>query len=199
MQYGSSSIKIQGPDGSVVDIDKDEIRRRFKLRATGTLFNSSPSQNENKAIQRLQLYANNPNVNQAELVRQALLADDERLAEILFVPVGESQQNQIERQIQEIGFMARGYTSIPKLSDDDQTHIQVIDDFLQDPKKNRSFPEDRIEVLMNHRKAHILALEKKKRATSKGGRLQQEIANTARGFSGRQARQAIPEISQGVQ
>jgi len=198
MQYGPDRIQIQTPEGGIMSVTKDEIKRRFKLRPTGNISNSSTEKRKRDALVRFQLYKGNQNVNQSELVRQALYLDDERAAETLFISGLDAQQSQLERQIFEIDLISKGYTSIPKLSDDDITHIKVIDDFLNDQRKNRNFPPDRLKALSDHRQAHVLAVEKKRRASTKGGRLQQEIANVARGFGGRQARQAIPGGANGA-
>ena len=193
MQYGPDKIKIITPDTGVSEIHKDEIRTRFKLVPTGNVSNSALDSRRQKAIGRLQLYKDDPFINQFELRRQALELDDERLAQILLVPQSEVIQGQVERQILEISMISAGYTVVPKLSDDDATHISVIEDFFGDEKKNKNFPPERLEALILHREAHKLSLEKKKRATSRGGRIQQEISNVAQGTFGREARNAIQE------
>lgn len=200
MQYGPENIMIQKADGSMQKVEKEELRRRFRLTPTGNLGNSSIAKRKKDALLRLQLYSQNQFVNQHELVKQALILDDERVAEALLLTPQEAQQSQIERQIQEIHMIGMGYTSVPKLSDDDASHISTIDDFVKDPKKMRTFPPDRLPDLLNHRQSHLLSQDRKQRATTKNARLQQEVAKTAQGIFGREARNAQPagSIKEGV-
>ncbi len=190
MQYGPDVFKLQAPDGTPIEVTKDEIRRRFAPRATGNVSNSSSETRKIEARNRLALYRENQYINQYELTRHALEFDDERVSRVLLLPQGEVVQNQVERQIMEIHMISMGYTSVPKMSDDDATHIKVIDDFINDQKKSRNLPPDRLESLLNHREAHKVAMEKKARATSRGGRTQQEVAKAAHGVFGREGRNA---------
>ena len=97
----------------------------------------------------------------------------------------------------EIAMINMGYTVVPKLSDDDKAHVAVIDNFINDPNKMRNFNPDKLTDLLNHRQAHLLALNRKQRATTRGGRLQQEVSKVAQGQYGRQARnsQAPEDLS----
>lgn len=188
MQYGPEQLQIQTADGSFMQVEKEELRRRFRLAPTGNLGNSSTSKRKKDAYARLQLYTGNQYINQHELIRQALVLDDERVAETLLLSASDASQGQTERQIMEIAMINMGYLSVPKLSDDDKAHVSVIDDFINDPKKMRNFNPDRLQDLLNHRQAHLLALNRKQRATTRGGRLQQEIGKVAQGQYGREAR-----------
>lgn len=191
MQYGPSTIQIQTPAGEFITVEKEELTRRFRLTPTGNLGNSSVTKRKKDARQRFAMYNNDPYINQHELRRQALMYDDERVCETLLLSNSQMQQNEIERQIQEIAMMGMGYTSVPKLSDDHDSHIKTIDDFMQDPKKIRTIQPDRLEAIMNHRQAHILAKNRKQRATTKNDRLQQEVGNVANGKFGRAARNSV--------
>lgn len=192
MQYGPENIMIQTADGSMMKIEKEELRRRFRLQPTGNLGNSSIAKRTKDARLRLQLYNQDAYINQYELRRQALYLDDERIAETLLLSPEEASQGHIERQIMEIAMMNMGYTSVPKLSDDDKAHVSVIDDFLMDPVKKRNLQPDRLQAILDHRQAHLLAMNRKQRATTKDGRLQQEVGKIARGIYGREARNATP-------
>lgn len=192
LQYGPEHIPIQMASGEIMTIEKEEIRRRFILRPTGNLGNSSTKHRKNDALIRLKLFDGDQFINQHELRHQALMLDDERVAETLLLSPTEAHQSQVERQIMEIAMINMGYTSVPKLADDDDSHLKTIDDFVNDPVKMRNFNPDRLPDLLNHRQAHLLAKDRKKRESTRGGRLQQEVANTAKGVFGRQARNSTP-------
>ena len=191
LQYGPETIQIQKSDGSMQTIEKEEIRRRFALKPTGNLGNSSTQKRKKDSMMRFAAFKDDPMINQYELRRQLLENDDERCSEVLLLTQDQVTQEHSERQIAELDMMNKGYTVLPKLSDDDKTHVQVIDDALTDPVKKRNYSPDRLETILNHRQAHLLAIEKKQRATTRGGRLQQEVANVAKGMYGREARGAI--------
>lgn len=191
IQYGPETITIQKANGEISSIEKEEIRRRFRLKPTGNVGNSSLSTRKKDAIMRLQLYKDDKYINQYELRRQALELDDERIAETLLISGEEVNQNTVKECVQAINMIAQGYTVVPNMSDDNAMYVKTIDDYLTDPTKKRNFPPDRLETLLNYRQAHLLAYEKKQRATTRGGRLQQEVAKVAQGTYGRAARNAV--------
>lgn len=189
MQYGPDTIKYVGGAGEEKEVQKMEIKNRFKMVPTGNIGNVSKTQRLGRAQARYQLFGGNPMINQGELIKDLLINDDERLVDRLYVPQANAQEGQIERQIQEMDFIGKGYTVVPKPTDDDALHMQTIDNMLQDPLKRRSFPADRLEALKNHRDAHEVAQQHKQRASTKDGRAQQEVEKTAQGAGGREARQ----------
>jgi hypothetical protein len=191
LQYGPETLSIQKADGSASTIEKEEIRRRFRLKPTGNIGNSSISKRKKDALVRLALYKDDPYINQYELRRQALELDDERVAEVLLLTGEQVSQNHIDNAVKSIQMINQGYTVVPKISDDNTTYVKTIDDYLTDPVKKRNFHQDRLPELLNYRQAHLLALDRKNRATTRNGRLQQEVANVAKGIYGRQARGAV--------
>lgn len=193
MQYGPDEFTLQGPNGDIKIVSKDEVRRRFKIIPTGNLGNSSREKQKQDAAARWQAFRGDPRINQDELYRQLLVADDERVAELLLVKGAAVQDAQIEKQINEIQQIAMGYVRVPDITDDDEAHIRTIDDYLNDPVKSRTFPQDRLETLLNHRQAHIVGMEKKAKATSRGDRIQQEMVQIANGAEGREARE-VPGV-----
>lgn len=189
MQYGPDEISYVGSNGEEKVVSKIDIKRRFRMAPTGNIGNVSKDQRLRRAQARYQMFAGNTLINQGELIKDYLVNDDERTIEKLYIPPANVQQSEIERQIFENALISQGYQVVPKPTDDDATHMKVIEDMLQDPRKRKSFPEDRLEQLTDHYEAHKLALQKKQRANTKDGRAQQEVEKTALGATGREARE----------
>lgn len=189
MQYGPDKIKYIDGMGNEKEVDKQEIKNRLKMMPTGNIGNVSKQTRLARAANRFQLFNGNQRVNQGELIKDYLVNDDDRLIERLYVPEANIQQAEIERQIFENTMIGQGYQIVPKPEDDDATHMQVIDDLLKDPIKRSKFPADMIEKLVDHRSAHDTALQHKKKASTKDGRAQQEVAKVAMGAQGREARE----------
>ena len=180
MQYAPKAIRLTRADGSQIDVDKNLIKR-IPLMPTGQVGNISPEIRQAKAQQRLATFQGNQFVRQFELVEDALLLDDPRVGERLLLPPNELSQNELERQIDEIGYMNKGYTSIPRPRDDDATHIAVIDDALTDQKKKDGINPKALERIINHRKAHVFQKDLKDRKAQRGQRELLMVKQIAKG------------------
>lgn len=189
MQYGPDDIELQMSDGSVRTVRKADVRERLKLRTTGDVFSTN---RQLKAARMQNVFATlrgDPRADQDRLYRAWLTLEDERLAEDVLLSGQQIQQEQVERFVADVDRINKGYTVIPRPSDDNRIALEVVRDFLNDPKKRRNFHPDRLEALRNFYAAHELAAQKKGQATSRGGRMMQEVAATAQGATGREARQ----------
>ena len=187
MQFGPETIKYTNGVGAEIEIEKEEIKNRFKMVPSANIGNLSKDVRYKKAIGRFQLYQGNSMVNQEELVKDTLINDDERLVQRLFVPQANHQQSEIERQAFEIDLINKGYTVIPKPQEDDELHMQVIKNYLEDPVKRATLRPERVEALTNHYKAHEYALVAKQKSSTRGGRVMQEVAKIATGESNMEA------------
>lgn len=180
MQYAPRVISLTRADGSVTDIETDIIKR-IPLKPTGQVGNSNPQLRLAKARQRRTELTGNPFINQFELIEDALLLDDPRVAERLLKPPNAVVQSELERQILEIDFMNKGFTSVPKPADDDATHMAVIDEMLTNPEKRRTVNPRAVERIVNHRKAHVFQKDLKDRRQNRGQRELQLVAQIAKG------------------
>lgn len=78
------------------------------------------------AIQRMQAYAGNPNVSMEELTKEALNADDPRLALKAFIPTNQKANSEAEDEALEILLMQEGYPAAVMPGEDHATRILVI-------------------------------------------------------------------------
>lgn len=187
IQYGPDSIPIMAPDGGVRQVSKEQIRG-WKVRTVGDIFSTNRQLKSNRYWGIMEKTAGSPYIDGYKMLLNCMSLEDERLAMDVMRTPEEAQQVQVERFADDISRINDGYTVIPRPSDDNQIALQVIKNYLQDPKKRRNLYQDRMGSIVDFYKAHELAAEKKKQATTRGGRAEQEVAAVAQGASGREAR-----------
>jgi hypothetical protein len=83
-----------------------------------------------RAVARLQLFKSAPNVDQDELVKEVVSADDARLTNKLLIPSGQKQASQAYAQDLELVVMVQGRPVPVNPGDDHATHIMEIVGFL---------------------------------------------------------------------
>jgi hypothetical protein len=84
----------------------------------------------NRAGTRFQLFKGAPNVNQDELVKDVLAADDSRMIRRLLIPSDTKQQDEAYQEALDIGVMMMGYPPPVKPQQDHATRIMVLVGFL---------------------------------------------------------------------
>jgi len=78
-----------------------------------------------RALARLQAYQGNPNVSAEELTKEALYADDPRLALKAFIPTNQKANSEAEDEAVEILVLAEGYPAAVMPGEDHATRILV--------------------------------------------------------------------------
>jgi len=132
-----------------------------------------------KSVARMQMFQNNPFVNQGELVKSVLEQDDPSLVRRLFQDPQAASGDQAEDQATEIATMlATGFPVAIKPSDDHKSHISVLFAFNQ-AAQARQQPVDQaaMQVLMAHLQQHLAALEKIDPNTSRA--IQKQLRDAA--------------------
>jgi len=84
-----------------------------------------------RAQARLQMFKGAPNVDQDELTREALAADDPIFAERAFLPSGQKAASEAEDEAVEIGILQDGFPAAVKPDEDHATRIHVLAGWLQ--------------------------------------------------------------------
>jgi len=135
---------------------------RYRIEPSGSGDNNNRALVLQRAISRKQMFTGNPNINQRELDRSVLEADDPRLVKRLLLNEGTQQAEQLEDQAQEISIMLLGFPAQVRPADDDAAHLQSLVGFVQ---RAASLGEHmRAEVLQlagTHASEHLAALKKK--------------------------------------
>jgi len=148
-----------------------------------------------KSVARMQMFQNNPFVNQGELVKSVLEQDDPSLVRRLFQDPQAASGDQAEDQATEIATMlATGFPVAIKPSDDHKAHISVLFAFNQ-AAQARQQPVDQaaMQVLMQHLQQHLAALEKIDPNTSRAIQKQLRDAATQQAKQQQQIMQAQPQ------
>jgi len=115
-----------------------------------------------KKVTRFQMLQNNPFVNQGELVRDLIAADDPQDVKRLFMD-GDTQSNdQMEDQAGEIGRMLIGFPSQVKPVDNDAVHLTILRQFVERRViTGEPFSPELALLFLNHANLHFRQLMQK--------------------------------------
>jgi hypothetical protein len=143
-----------------------------------------------KSVARMQMFQNNPFVNQGELVKSVLEQDDPSLVRRLFQDPQAASGDQAEDQATEIATMlATGFPVAIKPSDDHKAHISVLFAFNQAAQlRQQPVDQSAMQVLMAHLQQHLQALEQIDPNTSRA--IQKQLRDAAKADA-RQQGQAV--------
>lgn len=113
-----------------------------------------------KAVTRFQLFAQNPGVNQDELIKDVLAADDSRLIRRLLIPSNVKQQSEAYQEAVDIGVMMLGWEAPVLPNQDHATRVRVLVGFLEKQQMTGQ-PVDpmALERIQMHLAQHIEALK----------------------------------------
>ena len=152
-----------------------------------------------KSVARMQMFQNNPFVNQGELVKSVLEQDDPSLVRRLFQDPNAASGDQAEDQATEIATMlATGFPVAIKPSDDHKAHISVLFAFNQAAQqRQQQVDQSAMQVLMAHLQQHLQALEQVDPNTSRA--IQKQLRDAAKGQMQQQGQQLPPEAMQAQQ
>lgn len=112
MDYGPREFVIRMMGEPPIEVHRTGmVLGEFQIMPAGNLWNSNPLMNLAKAQHRVQTYLGNPFVRQRELIEDALLRDDPRLAARLLTSPQEAQQ--MQQQMSQAAYQ-KGSGSAPK-------------------------------------------------------------------------------------
>lgn len=115
-----------------------------------------------KKVQRFQMLANNPFVNQGNLVRDLIAADDPQDVKSLFMDNTTQSADQAEDQASEINRMLIGFPSQVKPVDEDATHLEILNGFVERRvQTGEPITPELAALLMNHANMHYRQLLQK--------------------------------------
>ena len=161
LQYRRQTLDYYFHD-ELQNLDAAALDGQYRIEASGSGDNSNRALVLQKAISRKQMFTGNPNVNQRELDRSVLEADDPRLVKRLLLNEGQAQAEQIEDQAQEISIMLIGFPAQVRPSDDDMAHLTSLAGFTQRrAQAHEPLTAENLMALAQHAQAHMEALKKK--------------------------------------
>lgn len=143
-------------------VDAQALDGSYRIEASGSGDNSNRALVLQKAISRKQMFTGNANVNQRELDRSVLEADDPRLVKRLLLNEGTQAAEQIEDQAQEISIMLLGFPAQVRPSDDDMAHLTSLVGFVQRRATvGEPLTAETLTAIAQHATAHMEGLKKK--------------------------------------
>jgi hypothetical protein len=158
----------------------DGIHEDYSIEPKGGLDFINRQFSLQKSVARMQMFLNNPFVNQGELVKSVLEQDDPSLVRRLYQDPQAGQGDQAEDQASEIATMiATGFPVNIKPSDDHKVHIQILFAFNQTSmQRNQPIDPASQQVLMQHLQQHLAALEQIDPNTSRA--IQKQLRDAAK-------------------
>ena len=158
-QYASDRLEIWAGD-LLTSIPKDAIRKNYKIRPAGSPDGVTRTMLWRKAVSRMQLFNQDPFINQGELRRSILEADDAGLVKRLFQDPGHHQRNQEEEQMVEIAVMKMGAPAEVSGADDHASHIRAILKYIRTQAQAGQPPAQlELQLLQQHTVQHLEALK----------------------------------------
>jgi hypothetical protein len=127
----------------------------YKIEPTGSVDNMNRGVVMQKAVTRRQMFINVPWINQKELDKTVLEADDPRLVDRLFMDPNEISNDQAEEQADELNNMQLGFPVQLSASDDDFVHLLTTITFVQSRMAKQMILEPQFAgLILSHGQAH---------------------------------------------
>jgi hypothetical protein len=141
-------------------LDKAALHGDYAIAPTGSADGVSKHWIFQKAVARFQMFNNDPYVNQGELRKSVLEADEASLVKRLYTSPQQVAADQMEDQAQEITILARGFPAAVHPADDHTVHIQTVLGYLQQrAQTGAQFDPIEHQRLMEHISQHMEALQ----------------------------------------
>lgn len=175
LQYDKTSLDYWYLD-TAQQVPQEALHEQYGIQPTGSADGVNKQLLMQKAINRFQMFANDPYIDQGQLRKTILESDDATLVKRLYVDPMMEQANQAEDQANEITFLRLGFPAVVKDSDDHLVHIQTVMAYITNRADTGAPPEPAEgQFLEQHIGEH---LEKLKEADSKVGRqVENELKN----------------------
>lgn len=175
-------------------IDPLLLEGDYTIEPTGSSDNMNRQFIMQKAVMRRQMFLGVPWINQQELDKSVLEADDPRLIARLMIDPNEPANEQAEEQADEIGNMQIGFPVKLSASDDDMVHLLTLIQFIQSvmAKKVRLAP-DFAALLKQHGMEHFQRLGSSPQGKAKLKQLNEGVMGAAIGFLTAMIGQGAPQ------
>jgi hypothetical protein len=159
----------------MIALPPEALAGEYRIELSGSGDNNNRQLVLQKAVSRNDMLKGLPHVDQVELTKTVLEADDPRLVKRLVINQGTQQAQQVEDQAQEISILLLGFPAEVRPTDDDMAHLMSVFGFLQRrvAKGEPLGPETTV-LMAQHAMQHAQALQKKQPQTWQQARQQIE-------------------------
>ena len=155
-------------DNEIRTLDKNAVHEEYEITPNGSADSWNKGALVSKRMAYFQSLQANPFIDQGELTKWLLEADDPRMVKRLYRDPGSQQQDQMEEQATEIGLMLLGFPAQVHPADDDKTHLQCLTQFVERRlTANEPITPEFARLALQHGSDHHDALLKKKDPATK--------------------------------
>lgn len=144
---------------NVEEVDAETIGSKYTIKPSGSADGVTRQRLWQKAVARLQMFGQDPFIDQGELRKSVLEADDAGLVKRLYRDPGLAQATQAEEQGVEIAVMRLGLPAVVSQADDHATHIRTLLLYVQQQSQTGQPPTPvETQRIQEHLQAHVQAL-----------------------------------------
>lgn len=178
VQYQRDDLDYYARD-ELLKLDPAALDGKYRIEPNGSGDNVNRGLVLQRAVARLQMFKGDPDIEQKELKRSVLEADDSRLVKKLLLDAGTQQAAQQEDQAQEITIMLEGFAPEVKATDDHTSHFTSVFGFVQRRAQfGPPLTAEQFALLATHCEQHMGALKKQnpQAFAQQGQKMQQFVA-----------------------
>lgn len=130
VQYRAQALSYFFLD-ELMQLPVEAIQGKYRIELNGSGDNNNRQLQLQKAVARHNMHQGKPWVDQIELTKSVLEADDPRLVKRLVINQGSQNAMQVEDQAQEISILLLGFPAEVRPTDDDASHLASLFGFLE--------------------------------------------------------------------
>ena len=181
VQYAADDLNYWFVDDAG-ELDVDALREEYDIKPSGSADGVNRAFIYQRALNRFQMMAGDPFIDQGELRKSILEADDVALVKRLYRDPELKMADQAEDQANEITFLRLGFPAVVKPTDDHATHIRTIMGYMQmSAQTNRQLEAMEMQRLQEHIQSHLQLLREQDSKAAKAIEAElQELSAAAR-------------------
>lgn len=156
-------------------VPQEAIHQEYEIIPSGSADGVNKTFHYQKALGRFQMFAQDPFVNQLELRKSVLEADDSGLVKRLLVDPNFKAADAAEEQAVELGIMRIGFPAQVKATDDHAVHVRTMLDYMA-LKSSQNAETDPVEIqrIQEHLGQHMAMFQEQDGKAAQA--LAQEVA-----------------------
>ncbi|MDE2020035.1 MAG: hypothetical protein KGJ13_06855 [Patescibacteria group bacterium] len=154
--------------GNVGILPEDALHSEYLIFPDGSPDGWNRQKKMQMAVARLQAFQGNPNVSMEELTKEALQADDPRLALKAFIPTNQKANSEAEQEAIDILVLKEGYPAAVMPGEDHATRIMVdLGWLMKQGEQGKPVDPVAIQRVQQHMAVHFQYLKKTDPAAAK--------------------------------
>lgn len=141
-------------------LPQQALAESYRIQPSGSPDSWNKDQRIQRALARKQVFQGDPGINQEELNKGVIVADDPRLVDKLLIPQGQKQAIEAEDEAQEISILKEGFPAVVGAAEDHATRIQTLVGYLQKQAATGALPDPvSIQRIQEHIAQHMQYLQ----------------------------------------